>query len=132
MRRTFFAGILFVGACVEDGIRFGELVLDTGLSGSDTAAPSVSGVTCDRIQMDGTCSEFVGSGWDPDDIATDCNATLSSAPCPVSDALGTCTIDPYGVLTIERTFYVGPYYSTSDASLVGNGCVLSGGLWSAP
>lgn len=131
MRWMFFGGVLILGACAEDGIRFGELVLDTGLS-TDTAAPSSNGTTCDRIAMDGTCSEYVGSDWTLNDISAECNATLTSGSCPSTDALGTCRIDPAGGLTVDRTFYLGPYLGTADADLLENNCVLNGGLWSAP
>ncbi len=132
MRWSIVAWSVLLSACSQDGIRIKGFLEDSGLpslgTASDTGTASLAR-TCDRISVDGTCTEFTGAGWTANDIVAECNASVVSASCPSNDTLGRCTLAVGGALGFDRYFYLGAYYGASDVTLLQNSCNGEGGTW---
>jgi hypothetical protein len=115
----------------------------TGGAGDDTPTPYDTGsdtgyggeggggggaYSCDRIDVDGTCTAYLGNGWDEASRQNDCGVPTVQGACPSGD-LGGCRYYDGQPLEFVESFYAGTYYSDADLDFLSASCELNSGVW---
>jgi hypothetical protein len=96
----------------------------------DTAAPQSEPErwASNRWDRDGTCTAYVGSGWDQGSMESECGGPVTSDGCPGS-SLGNCRYQSGEPQEYVEWFYEGTYYSTADVTSLRATCESNFGTW---
>jgi hypothetical protein len=118
--------LLLLGACETSGVTYVGPGDGRTIPVTDTSATG-AGAACDKRNLNGTCVQFTGAGWDADTMQASCDGTMVDG-CPDS-ALGGCKLAQQEALEQIVYYYEGAFYIADDEGYLRGDCEVNFGEW---